>query len=196
MLEALKQGFGGLLTFSGRMRPMHFWLYFAVIFLAIQAVAGIGGFLMMQGMFARMGRFMREHPDQVDVVQTPGGTSWHVKGYHPELVPDVSLFVWVVAAVCLISVLLLAAAVTRRLHDSNRRGWWGLLPLPFLATGIAIFPGLFASFGAPGGKEPDMGLFLLLMLNNMVYLGSLGLLVVLLCLGGTRGENRFGPQPL
>ena len=192
MLTALKQGFGGLLAFSGRMRPLHFWLYAAVVVLSGFAAMMVAMMIVMNDAFARLGRFAREHPDQVETIRTPTGVSWSVKGSHPELVPDFNLFILVVAVVAAVSVVLLAAAVTRRLHDSNRRGWWGLLPLPFLAAGFALFPGLFGSFGGP---DPDMRLFALLMVNTMAYLACLLALVILLCLGGTRGENRFGPQP-
>ncbi|MEZ0243850.1 MAG: DUF805 domain-containing protein [Sphingomonas sp.] len=193
MLVALKHNLSQLFVFSGRTRPLHFWLYTAVVIMAGWVTATIGGVRMMQDMFGRMGRFMREHPDQVTVTQTSGGTSWNVEGYHPELVPDFQPFIVIMAVVSLSTVLLLAAAVTRRLHDSDRRGWWGLLPLPFLATAFALFPTLFTS---GGGEDPDMTLFLLLFANNLVYLICLGLLVALLCLNGTRGENRFGPPPV
>lgn len=192
MLTALKHNVGGLLTFSGRTRPLHFWLYTAVIILAGFAAMMVAMMAVMNDAFARLGHFAREHPDQVETIRTPTGVSWNVKGNHPELVPDFNLFILIVAVVAAVSVVLLAAAVTRRLHDSNRRGWWGLLPLPFLAFSFVAFSWVSASFDAP---EPDMTLFMLMMLNNMVYLGCLGLLVVFLCLGGTRGENRFGPQP-
>jgi uncharacterized membrane protein YhaH (DUF805 family) len=192
MLTALKHNLGGLLTFSGRTRPLHFWLYTAVVLLSGMAAMMVAMAFVMQDMFARLARFTREHPDQVTVVNTPNGTSWQIEGSHPELIPDINLFLTTVSVVALISVLLLAAAVTRRLHDSNRRGYWGLPPLPFLAGGMAVFITLFADIA---GGEPDMTLFAGMMLCNLAYLASLALLVVLLCLNGTRGENRFGPQP-
>jgi uncharacterized membrane protein YhaH (DUF805 family) len=49
------------------------------------------------------------------------------------------------------------AVMVRRLHDTNRRGWWALI----------IF-------------VPILGVIALL---------------VLLCLDGTKGPNRFGPDP-
>jgi uncharacterized membrane protein YhaH (DUF805 family) len=194
MLTALKHNLGQLLDFSGRTRPLHFWLYAAVVIMAGIAAMMVAMAITMNDMFARLGRFAREHPDQVEVIRTPSGTSWHVEGNHPELMPDASLFLMVVGIVAAVSVILLAAAVTRRLHDSNRRGWWGLLPLPFLATGLICFPTLFGSVLA--GHEPDMRLFFLLFANNLIYLICLGVLVMLLCFSGTRGENRFGPPPV
>lgn len=192
MLTALRHNLSGLLTFSGRTRPLHFWLYTAVVTLSGTAAGIIAMGFVMQEIFARLGRFAREHPDQVTVTRTSTGTSWQIDGNHPELIPDIRLFLITVCVIAAVSVLLLAAAVTRRLHDSGRRGYWGLLPLPFLAGGMSIFMTLFADIS---GGEPDMALFAGMLLCNLAYLASLALLVVLLCLNGTRGENRFGPPP-
>ena len=43
--------------------------------------------------------------------------------------------------------------------------------------------------------DPDLGLFALLFANNLIYIASLVLLVVLLTGRGTAGDNRFGPPP-
>lgn len=63
----------------------------------------------------------------------------------------------------------------------------------YTALGFAVLPLLLASLVSAG--QPDLRLFGLLFLNNLIYLGTLGLLVIFLCLNGTRGPNRFGPQP-
>jgi hypothetical protein len=59
---------------------------------------------------------------------------------------------------------------------------------------MAIMPGVFDSFSKSAGtaEAPDMGMFALLFLNNLLYLGSLALLVFHLTQRGTRGPNRFG----
>ena len=194
MLVALKHNLTQLFVFSGRTRPLHFWLYTAVIMLAHMALGMIGGVLLMQEIFGRLSRVAREHPEDVVMIQTPSGTSWHIEGNHPELMPNLQPVLITLTIVALVTTFLMAAAVTRRLHDSNRRGWWGLLPLPVLATGLAVFPMIFSS--AMAGGEPDMSLILLLFANNLVYLISLGVLIALLCFSGTRGENRFGPPPV
>lgn len=88
---------------------------------------------------------------------------------------------------------LLAAAVSRRLHDSGRRAYWGMLPLPFLLTAMILMPAMVGSFLT--SEQPDMGLFGLMFLNNVVYLLMLGGLVTLLVAPGDTGENRFGGAP-
>lgn len=78
------------------------------------------------------------------------------------------------------------AVAARRLHDSDRRGWWLLLPVA-LPTGLLAL--LFISIAAGAGGLPLAILFVL-----SPVLGGFALLP-LLCLSGTRGPNRFGPDP-
>jgi uncharacterized membrane protein YhaH (DUF805 family) len=86
---------------------------------------------------------------------------------------------------------LLAAAVVRRLHDSNRTGAWGLLPLPSLVIALVLMPEISA--GTPNNPEPDMDLFFVLFFNNMIYLVLLIVLIVMCAKPSTIGDNRFGP---
>jgi uncharacterized membrane protein YhaH (DUF805 family) len=74
------------------------------------------------------------------------------------------------------------AVAIRRLHDSNRAGWWVLLPVaPFLFWIIALV----------GGFSSD-SLFPFVMVAIVV---APLVFLVLMCLPGTRGPNRFGPDP-
>ena len=97
------------------------------------------------------------------------------------------------SAVCAVIVALLAAAVARRLHDCNRRGAWGLLPIPNLAIGMVLMP--MVSSEAASGAASEIDSVFPLMLNNMVYLLLLGVVIVLCAQPGTPDENRFGPPP-
>ena len=141
-----------------------------------------------------MQAFAAAHPDQATVEQGPGHYSVQIHGYHPELMPDFSGFVMVEAVSVIALVALLAAAVARRLHDSGRSGWWGALPLPFLAFGLAAFLLLFSRSG-PGHAQPNFALFGLLFVNNLVYLGTLVALIVMLALPTQPQPNRYGEPP-
>jgi uncharacterized membrane protein YhaH (DUF805 family) len=90
-------------------------------------------------------------------------------------------------------VVMLAASVVRRLHDTGRSGLWGLMPVPFLAIGIAAFARIRSSFHS--AEDLLDAYFPLLMANNFAYLALLGLLIYLLARPGSRGPNRFGPHP-
>ncbi|MBO9558693.1 MAG: DUF805 domain-containing protein [Caulobacter sp.] len=192
-IDSIRNGFTGLLRFSGRDSVGRFWPYVAVVIalLFVSAAATMGP--IMGQSFSRMERFAAEHPDQATVTRGPGSYSIQIQGNHPELMPDVTPFFTVMQAGCAAVVLLLAAAVARRLHDSGRRGWWGLLPLPFLAVGMTVFPRFFQST-LSGEMGPEaLKMFGLLFANNLLYLASLALLVFLLTRPGQPGENRFGP---
>lgn len=79
------------------------------------------------------------------------------------------------------------AVQVRRLHDSDRTGWWVLLPLgTYLVTLLVLM------IGAASRSVTMMmigGLFSLLSLAGPITL------IVFYCLDGTRGVNRFGPDP-
>jgi uncharacterized membrane protein YhaH (DUF805 family) len=76
-----------------------------------------------------------------------------------------------------------AAVSIKRLHDRNKSGWW---MIPFI-----IAPGLYSQFGdrlAGSWVKPSIGLVAFVLLIWSI--------VDMYCLSGTRGPNRFGPDPL
>lgn len=85
-----------------------------------------------------------------------------------------------------LATLLPSLAVTvRRLHDTDRRWWWMLLPIGGTASMMAL-AFLFAEIL----EGPALGLIMVLL-----FFGSPVALLALLCVDGTRGPNRFGPDP-
>lgn len=193
MIKALKRGLTGLATFSGRAPSSEFWPYASAVIAATFAAL----FLRMAPEFAdtfdRMRRFAAEHPDQATVSQSATSYSISIEGAHPELMPDFTGLASSIALIAAVAVALLAAAVTRRLHDGGRNGFWGLLPLPFLTAGLLGMSLLFAKVMAPEG--PPIPLFLALFANNVAYLASLALLVFFLAKRSDPGPNRFGEPP-
>jgi uncharacterized membrane protein YhaH (DUF805 family) len=192
-VESVRYGVAGLPRFAGRDPARRFWPYVAAVIALFFAAAAATMTPIMSGTFARMQSFAAEHPDQATVTRGPGSYSIEIHGNHPELMPDMTPFFTMMQVGCALAVLLLAAAVTRRLHDRGRHGWWGLPPVIFLAVGLTLFPRLFQS-ALTGEMTPDsMKLFGLIFANNLLYLASLGLLIFLLAGASQVGENRFGP---
>lgn len=192
MLQSIRHGLSGLARFSGRDQPSTFWPYVAFVVLLI--IVGSSAIMIPEiaGSFAKLEQFAAANPDKVTVQRSGASVSYVVHGDYPELAPDFSALLvrmgWAIAS----SVALLAAAVSRRLHDSGLRAYWGLMPLPFLAFGCVGMELLLRDFSKPAG--PDMRLFLALFLNNMIYLATLALLAWLLArASGT--ANRFGKNP-
>jgi len=191
MFQAIPRGFMKLAAFRGRDTRSQFWPYAIVaVFVAMLPSAF---FILPEftGAFARMQQFAVEHPELTTVQATPNSYSIQIQGHHPELMPDISVVIRVAATAAGLAVILLAAAVARRLHDANRTALWGLLPLPFIGVAITFFPRLFTAALSDPSSFP-IGLFFALFLNNLLYLASLGLLGVMLAGQSTDGPNRFG----
>jgi uncharacterized membrane protein YhaH (DUF805 family) len=74
------------------------------------------------------------------------------------------------------------AVSVRRLHDTDRVGWWVALPVaPILFWIVA----LVAEFNSPALFKPVMVAILVAPL----------ILLAFMCVPGTKGPNRFGPDP-
>ena len=94
---------------------------------------------------------------------------------------------YVQAAESLLLFLPSIAVSVRRLHDTDRRGWWLLMPLlPAMMLGGAIGAELA---GVAGAAMWVYGSALLLAVAAL-------LLLVWYCSRGTIGDNRFGPDPI
>ena len=73
------------------------------------------------------------------------------------------------------------AVTVRRLHDTNRSGWWIL---------IAVIPYcIFGYVATSGGGMGSVGL-----VSIIALIGGIALLVFM-ALPGNTGDNRFGPDP-
>jgi uncharacterized membrane protein YhaH (DUF805 family) len=188
-MKSIKFHFGHLFSFAGRESRDVFWPYVAGVIVVSMAAMMAVMVPIMASTFSRMRQFAIEHPDQATITRGPASYSISIEGNHPELVPDFGGLIGGIAIATAIAVILLAAAVARRLHDRGRSGFWGLMPLPFLASGFLLMPRLFKA------AEPDFSLFGYLFLNNLIYLAALGTLVVLLAGAGEPRDNRYGPFP-
>ncbi|MGF7163614.1 uncharacterized membrane protein YhaH (DUF805 family) [Rhodoligotrophos appendicifer] len=171
MLGAILYNLANLAHFRDRETRAQFWPY--AIFVSILAfiVSGIVMSTALDGSFDRFQRFAAENPELATIHSGPAGTSINIKGYHPELMPDLNLILSTFGISVLALVGLLAAAVTRRLRDSGRSGFWGCLPLPFLAAAFVLVPNLLPP------DDFNLTVFISLFINNIFYLGALAVLV-------------------
>jgi uncharacterized membrane protein YhaH (DUF805 family) len=107
---------------------------------------------------------------------------------------------------------LTAAAIVRRLHDSDRSGWW---VAPYYAIQIvspmvsmSLMPRYFSVMSAASGRPgepPDLSnpvfqqasqSMALMSLVGMLGFAVMVMMIVFLVLPGTVGPNRFGDDPL
>ena len=151
--------------FSGRSRRMEFWMWqlfqIIVYFVVIILVMMAGGGAMMTG-------------DPTALAAAGGG-----------IVIIMGLYGLYALAVLIPSI----AVAVRRLHDTNRTGWWILAPLiPYVL--------MFAA-GMMAMSSPDMaGLAGIIAFVCMVAVLALAVtLLVFYVLEGTKGPNQYGPDP-
>ncbi|MNC41138.1 hypothetical protein D3C75_898900 [compost metagenome] len=191
-MSAILDGFRRLADFSGRDRRGRFWPYALVVVVLIYVGLMLAMIPTMATMFGEAARFAAENPDKATVVAGPGQYSVQIHDPEGLAMPDFGPFFWAMRLAVVAVAVLLAAAVTRRLHDTGRAGWWGLPPLIFLIAGLALFPRMMATMMQ--SDEAAMGPFFLLFANNVLYMASLVGLIILLALRGTAGPNRYGPE--
>lgn len=151
--------------FSGRSRRMEFWMWqlfqIIVYFLVIVLVMVAGGGAMMSG-------------DPTALAAAGGAV----------------LIIFLLYGLYALAVLIPSIAVAvRRLHDTNRTGWWVLAPLaPYV---LMIVAGMMAA------ASPDsaglVGIVALICLLAVIVLAIV--LLVFYVLEGTKGPNQYGPDP-
>ncbi len=100
----------------------------------------------------------------------------------------------------LVSLVLLSpniAVNVRRLHDLDRSGWWLLIPTALGVIGAVtlVFSAFALIFNDTGSAEATADALALLAIPAVAVAVNIGFLVWL-CQRGTRGDNRFGPDPL
>ncbi len=144
--------------FTGRSRRMEYWMFvlfevlIGIAFVILILAVGGGGMLMSGG--------------DPSAVMAAGGAIMAIMALN-----------WLVSLALLIPAL---AVTVRRLHDTNRSGWWILAPI---CAYVVVFV---------GAAVQSQGLTLI---GGLAALGTIILLLVFMFLEGTVGPNRFGEDP-
>jgi uncharacterized membrane protein YhaH (DUF805 family) len=101
-----------------------------------------------------------------------------------ELLGPYGLFTLLIAVALILPGL---AATVRRLHDTNRSGWWVLIAVvPYFIMGVMM--GRSMASGDTAGMA-SAGLVGLIALAGGIAM------IVFMVLPGNKGDNRFGPDP-
>lgn len=153
--------------FQGRSRRMEFWmwiLFTLIVGLVLGVIDGILGFRLgpsSSSSFSSGGSAGFSTFTSIGIL----GLLWSLA----TLVPNI-------------------AVAMRRLHDTDRTGWWLLLPVIPYVIGLVIMLGAAAS--------RNLGLIAIGGIFSLIGLVGAIVLLVFYCLPGTPGPNRFGPDPL
>ncbi|MES2289866.1 MAG: DUF805 domain-containing protein [Pseudomonadota bacterium] len=163
--------------FSGRSRRKEFWMWVLFVILVMIALSIVDAMLGLGGSARTSSATMEPG------VTGFGGAAGVTGG--------------VLTTIFSLAILIPNLAVqVRRLHDTDRSGWWVLLPVVPYVIGIVLMLGGAAGGLAAGGVTAAAG-GALAVGGVMMLIGAICGLVVLvfMCLDGTRGPNRFGPDP-
>ena len=153
--------------FQGRSRRMEFWMWILFTFIVGLVLGFIDGILGFRLAPSSSTSFSSGGVSGFSMFSSIGilGLLWSLA----TLVPNI-------------------AVAMRRLHDTDRTGWWLLLPVIPYVIGLVIM--LAAAAGQNLGLIAIGGIFSLIGLVGAIVL------LVFYCLPGTPGPNRFGPDPL
>lgn len=191
LMVSLRHGYTNLFNFRGRDSRRLFWP-FALVHVAVVIVSTT--IVMVPPILSSFGRleaFARENPDKVTVTYEPGSVSYRLNEPVPGLMPDIRAMLAPIGVVVLIFMVLVAAAVARRLHDTGRIAWLGAVPAVLFCAAMVVMVPVFSAVDE--GGEADLRGFFASFVLNLLYNVSLVVLVVLLAMKSESADNRYGP---
>lgn len=180
-----------LTDFSGRSTRPEFWPFVFLLYAAQQIVTMIA-----------VGPLM-SHLQKVGETQQQDQTLDAMNAEVTRVFFDMfNKIVPISIALAALSALLLAAVVTRRLHDTNRTGWWAAPVVVMGGISLWLFsrivPLIMEMVNAPDAiKNVDAGIAAIapIFATNLIYLIFVATLIVFCAQDGTPGPNRFGDDP-
>jgi len=122
--------------------------------------------------------------------------------------PQAHLFGWIFCALYIVGLYIALAVSAKRLHDRNKSAWWLLIfyALPFVLQipAMLFMPTMLAHFSAvmeavrthAQPPLPPVEPPFVVITRGVATLIALWAFIELYCLRGTKGDNRFGPDPL
>jgi uncharacterized membrane protein YhaH (DUF805 family) len=162
--------------FSGRSRRMEFWMWQVAKFL-FSMVLWVVMAVVFGAAFATMG----PTKDPASLAAVGGGV----------------VIILLLACIVGLAILIPDLAVSvRRLHDTDRTGWWLLAPLGPYLLAFVLAGGAAATMGGSGDPGASVAIVGILALVCMLAAGGLALtLLIFYFLEGTPGPNKYGPDP-
>lgn len=168
MIEAVRNGFRGLLRFAGRDNRPTFWWWFLAVYIVATLVT----------MAFTIPFFVSMTASLIEAGRAPDGGAAAEAVMASGMADYMHALVWVSIGSAALMTVLLAAAIVRRLHDAGYSGWLGLVPLAAQGLALARLPSemdrIVAAMqtGMAGGQVNSMSY------SSMSLLGWVPLLLV------------------
>jgi uncharacterized membrane protein YhaH (DUF805 family) len=170
MFKAVGSVYANMFNFSGRARRAEYWWYALFIFLMSILLQAALVFWLIRTVGsdpAAIQSAMKHYEDDIATWSLWFGAGYFIFVFIPQL-----------------------AVTVRRLHDTGRSGWW--MFKPFLVSFAIGFVGTFLAVFLGGGTASPA----IMLLVATASLGCMIWFIVVLCLPGIYGNNRFGPDPI
>jgi uncharacterized membrane protein YhaH (DUF805 family) len=174
-IRAIANCYLKIVTFSGRARRAEYWWFAVFMFLCAMGVqlAILLPVLTDPQLLAMLADpvgaelWFREQAALLEAWWLPMGLAWFLLGFLPQL-----------------------SVTVRRLHDTNRSGWY--IFMPAMVTFVSYSTAFAVAIVAGDNATMNMLMFLALIAPVLAMIWYL----IVLCLPGTNGPNRFGPDPV
>lgn len=164
-------------TFSGRASRAEFWWFFLFVM-----VIFVGMYFVLLG--SVFGAAMSQTEPSAGLIGAVG------------IVGIIMLLFWLGLIIPTIAV------QVRRLHDTNRSGWWiGGYYLLYLVYMVMLFGSMGSMMGSVASSDPTAPpqvngpMFTFTMILGLLMFVYAIVVLVFFCLPGTKGDNLYGPDP-
>ncbi|MBO9671443.1 MAG: DUF805 domain-containing protein [Sphingobium sp.] len=192
MFGAIKYNLSNLVNFSGRDARSTFWYY--VLFVVILRFAG--------GIAISLPMTVRATAAAMEAAQARADVATINAKMMTLVAETMPMVVWLGVALALVTALLLAASIVRRLHDIGMSGWLVLIPAGLQGVVLAQAPAAIARVKEAlarfdGSTAPDPATMMQGQ-STMVLLGWLPALFIIVVglIKSNDGPNRFGEAPV
>jgi uncharacterized membrane protein YhaH (DUF805 family) len=194
MLGALKYALSNLLNFEGRDARQTFWYYVLLLYIATMVVTFLVAIPAYARMIAGMMKTVSLNPDDPTAINGVMASSMS------ELMISM---LWLSFGSAIVTALLLAASLVRRLHDSDLSGWWALLPAVCQVGALALLPQQIGQMTTmmEGMYRSDPAVAMGSFQNQFQLFSLIGWIpwIALIVFGvrkSTPGPNRYGEGPV
>lgn len=197
MLGAIKYNLAHLLDFTGRDARQTFWYY--VLFLVILNFL-VGMIVSIPILVDSIGMAMEAARSGANEQEVQAQMMAQMQG-------TLSGTVWISLLVNAATALLLLAAFVRRLHDSDKPGWWAAVPLAAQAASTLVSMRIMGEMqemmqdSLIAGGDPAKVQAIMERQSEFAAYGLIGWIGPLVVIGfgilrSTDGPNRYGVEPV